>query len=130
MNLIKRFIFPSVCRRCQKYAEHILCSECLLGMELGEKRFATIYLFAAGNDFLNLKVRADQKLIESFALIHLTRFKVEFKEIHCEPELIFLKRFLKKHFEQVGNRRLFLAVREKNPVVLKRRRICDTVLLV
>ena len=65
---LKNLLFPKLCHRCHKACDSFLCEYCLLGMELGERKRNTIYLFVSGIDFLSSPQRQYEKIIESFCV--------------------------------------------------------------
>ena len=102
----------------------------MLGIEFGQKKNNVIHLFSAGIDFLHRPRGEYQRLIESFALIQLNKYHVNFDQIECEPELIFLKKFLGKKIKATGDHHLFLILREYKPILKRPIEKHDTILLI
>lgn len=96
-----------------------MCNECLLGVELGEKEGNVIELFAAGADFLKRPRGYCQETVKALALIQLNKFSVMYDHIYCEPELIYLKRFLYRSYPRVGHRPLFIVHRKIDPILTR-----------
>ncbi|MCH9621087.1 MAG: hypothetical protein S4CHLAM20_05030 [Chlamydiia bacterium] len=130
MIYLKELLFPKLCHRCHSVCSSFLCEYCMLGIELGERKRNTIYLFNSKADFLSSPQRQYEKIIESFVLIQLIKHEVSYEKIVYEPELVFLKKFILKNYIMPGKKTLYLAHREINPYFKKRPRLIDWVLLV
>ena len=89
----------------------------MLGVELGERRRNVIHLFDDGLGFYTLPFKDMPEIIGAFAMIQLSRHRIAFGKIECEPELIFLKKYLLKKMELKGEKTLFLVHREKRPIL-------------
>ena len=118
MMFLKNLIFPKLCHRCHTPHRNFLCEFCILGFELAPYLGGDVcMLFDSGCDFLH-KNRSDyQKIIQSFALIQLLKIRWKFLQIECEPELIHLKKFLKKNVPLDGKKILYLLHRKNNPIL-------------
>ena len=117
IRALRDVLFPCVCRRCRRMCDNYMCHECMLGIELGERRRNAIHLFDDGLGFYTLPFRDKPEIIGAFAVIQLSRHRITFGKIECEPELIFLKKYLLKKMELNGEKTLFLVHRERNPIL-------------
>lgn len=116
--MLKELFFPSLCHRCLKKEKIFLCSTCLLGIEFAEITDSDQQLlFDAGTDFLYIKRKAYQEIIISCAIIQLKRLGWSFSAIESEPELIYLKKALKRKLFFSGSKTLYLISREVCPIL-------------
>ncbi|MCH9811738.1 hypothetical protein K0U07_03125 [bacterium] len=124
MMSIKELLFPSLCHRCLKRSKSksFLCEECLVVFDLApvdrEENKDVAELFLGGMDFLYTKRKKYQELILSCALVQLHRLRWRVSEIHCEPELVYLKKGLCKNISLEGRMPLYLLHRRENPILL------------
>ena len=122
MNNLKDLLFPSLCHRCLKKSEDFLCGECLPVFDLApvdrQKNKEVAELFVGGMDFIYSKRKKYQELILSCTLVQLDRLGWRPSEIHCEPELLYLKKGLIGKMGAGGRYPLYLLHRKKNPILL------------
>lgn len=117
--ILRNLLFPDLCHRCHSPEKNFLCNTCLLGIELADYSDGnSCHLFEANLSFLKKKRTSYQELICKFTHVQLSRIKWKFSHIECEPELIYLKKYLEKNLPSNGSKILYLISR-KDPILLR-----------
>lgn len=119
MRWVKELIFPPVCHRCKEPQKNTLCNLCLLGLELKQVRpwEPIAHLFESKAPFLIANRAQYKELIIALTVVQLSKLKWKYGRIQCEPELIYLKKYLEKNTSLFGYKTLYIIHRENNPIL-------------